>query len=98
MPRVELTRGAVEDLERLILTHSLPADTRDRIRRSLRPLGQFPRLGAVIDDRRPEERFLIGPWHWLVIVYEYRDADGRIVILSIEDGRSAKAVAARPAK
>ena len=98
MPRVELTRGAVEDLERLILTHSLPADTRDRIRRSLRPLGQFPRLGAVIDDQRPDERFVIGPWQWLVIVYEDRAAEERIAILSIEDGRSAKAVTARTAK
>lgn len=98
MTRVELTRGAVEDLDRLILTHSLPADTRARIRSSLRSLGRFPRLGAVIDDRRPEERFLIGPWQWLVIVYAYREAEERIAILSIEDGRSAEAATARQAK
>lgn len=98
MTRVELTRGAVEDLDRLILTHSLPADTRERIRRSLRSLGRFPLLGAVIDDRRPEERFLIGPWQWLIIVYAYREAEERIAILSIEDGRSAKAATARQAK
>lgn len=95
MARVELTAGAVDDLDRLILTHSLPADTRERIRRSLRPLARFPRLGAAIDERRPEERFLIGPWQWLVLVYEFREAEGRVVVLSTEDGRSSKAATVR---
>jgi len=96
--RVELTRGAVADLDRLILTHSLPGDARERLRRSLRPLGRFPRLGATIDERRPDERFLIGPWHWLVVVYEYREGEGRVVVLSIEDGRSSAAAIAGRAK
>jgi plasmid stabilization system protein ParE len=89
--RVEIARGAVADLERLILTHSLPADTRERVRRSLAPLARFPRLGAAIHEGRPDERFLIGPWHWLVVAYEYREDEDRVVVLSIEDGRSAAA-------
>jgi len=96
--RVELTRGAVADLDRLILTHSLPPDTRERVRRSLGPLGRFPRLGASIDERRPDERFVIGPWHWLIAVYEYREPEDRVVVLSIEDGRSAAATTGRGAK
>lgn len=91
MARVELTQGAIGDLDRLVLTHSLPADTRERLRKSLVPLGRFPRLGATIDERRPDERFLIGPWHWLVVVYEYLEAEDRVVVLSIEDGRSSSA-------
>ena len=95
MARVELTEGAVEGLDRLILTHSLPADTKERLRRSLHPLGRFPRLGAEIDERRPDERFLIGPWPWLVVAYEYREQEGRVVVLSIEDARSSQATARR---
>lgn len=38
MARVELAQAAVEDLERLIHTHSLPPDTKERVKRSLRPL------------------------------------------------------------
>jgi plasmid stabilization system protein ParE len=87
--RVELTRGAVADLDRLVLTHSLPADTRARLQRSLTPLGRFPRLGATIDERRLDERFVLGPWHWFVVVYEHREDEERVVVLSIEDGRSA---------
>jgi plasmid stabilization system protein ParE len=93
--RVELTAGAVRDLDRLILTHSLPVDTRARVRETLRPLERFPRLGAEIRDGGP--RFLLGPWHWLVVVYAYLDDEDRVVVLSIEDGRSARAETARRA-
>jgi hypothetical protein len=89
--RVEIARDAVADLERLVLTHSLPVDTRERIRRSLAPLERFPRLGAIVHEDRPDERFLIGPWQWLVVVYEYREAEDRVVVLSFEDGRAAGA-------
>jgi hypothetical protein len=36
---------AVEDLDRMMLTHSLPSDTKDRVKRSLRVLEQFPNIG-----------------------------------------------------
>ncbi len=51
MARVELTQAALEDLERLIYTHSLPADTKERIKRSLRPLEDFPYIGAPLAGR-----------------------------------------------
>jgi hypothetical protein len=38
---VELAEYAVEDLEALIRTHSLPADTRQRVARSLRALERW---------------------------------------------------------
>lgn len=89
MPRVELARGAIESLERLIVTHSLPADTRERLRRSIAPLARFPRLGAIVREEHADERFLIGPWQWMIVVYEYREAENRVVVLAIKDGRSA---------
>lgn len=98
MARVELTEGAVDDLDRLILTHHLPPDTRTRLRRSLRPLARFPRLGAEIAIHRPDERFLIGPWPWLVVVYTYSEDEDRVVVLSIEDGRTSGSPTARRAK
>ena len=48
MARVQLTAAAVEDLRELILTHELPPDTALRVRRRLRPLRRFPRLGPAL--------------------------------------------------
>lgn len=61
MTRVVVTPAALEDLERLIRTHSLPADTRERVRHSLRPLERFPLLGAELEGRWAGFRFLLGP-------------------------------------
>jgi hypothetical protein len=44
MARLIVTPEAVAALDRLIVTHSLPADTKERSRRSIRPLEAFPRL------------------------------------------------------
>src|SRR6266511_3194400 len=54
--------AAVEDLERLIFTHTLPADTRARVKRSIAPLEQFPLLGAALGGRWEGFRFVLGPW------------------------------------
>jgi plasmid stabilization system protein ParE len=86
--RVELSRIAAEDLDRLIHTHSLPPDTRDRVRNSLRPLGQFPKMGAELEGRWAGFRFLLGPWRWLVFVYMVLDED-RVVVVTIQDARSS---------
>ncbi len=91
MARVELSAAALEDLERLIVTHSLPADTRRRVRRSLHPLERFPMLGAALEGRWSGFRFLLGPWRWMVIVYVYFDEEERVVVATIQDGRSSSA-------
>jgi plasmid stabilization system protein ParE len=85
--RVELTEAARADLERLIRTHSLPADTKERVRRSLRPLERFPLLGPELGGPWGELRFVLGPWRWLIVVYVV--LDDRVVILSFEDGRAS---------
>jgi plasmid stabilization system protein ParE len=89
MASVELARAAIEDLETLIRTHSLPADTRARVARSLRPLERFPLMGPGLTGRWKGFRFLLGPWRWLLLVYVYREAEDRVIVVTIQDARSA---------
>lgn len=91
MATVELARAAVEDLDALIRTHSLPLDTRARVARALRPLGRFPLLGPALSGRWHGFRFLLGPWRWLVCVYVHIEAEDRVVVVTIQDARSAAA-------
>jgi hypothetical protein len=90
--RVELARAAVEDLDRLIRTHSLPGDTRARVGRSLRGLQTFPRLGPALSGRWDGFRFVLGPWRWMLLVYVYIESEDRMVVVTIQDGRSSTAV------
>jgi hypothetical protein len=87
--RLELAATAVEDLERLIFTHSLPADTKARVRRSIQSLEQFPLLGAALGGRWKGFHFVLGPWRWMVIVYVYLEEEDRVVVVTVHDGRSA---------
>jgi plasmid stabilization system protein ParE len=91
--RVELAATAVEDLERLIFTHSLPADTKERLARSLAHLERFPLLGAPLEGRWEGFRFLVGPWQWLVCAYVHLEDEDRVVVVTIQDGRSARSPA-----
>ena len=91
MARVEFAVAAVEDLEDLIRTHSLPADTRVRVVRSLRSLVQFPKIGPALTGRWEGFRFILGPWRWLILVYVYDEAEDRVVVVTIQDARSSTA-------
>jgi plasmid stabilization system protein ParE len=95
--RVAVTPAAVEDLERLIATHSLPRDTRDRVRRSLEPLARFPMLGARLGGRWEGFRFVLGPWRWMIVVYVYDESADRVAIVTIQDGRASRSPTARDA-
>lgn len=90
MARVEIAPAAVEDLDRLIATLSLPADTRARVLRSLRPLEHFPRLGPELPGRWAGHRFVLGPWRWLIAVYRLAE-DDRVVVVAFHDVRSSLA-------
>lgn len=94
MASVELAAAALEDLERLIVTHSLPADTRARVVRSLRGLGQFPRMGAALEGRWDGFRFMLGPWRWMLLVYVYLEPEDRVVIVTVQDARMSSAATA----
>ena len=94
MARVELSDAAIEDLARLIATHSLPPDTRERVRRSMRHLERFPRMGAELTERWAGFRFLLGPWRWMILVFVYLEAENRVGVVTIQDGRSSAATGA----
>jgi plasmid stabilization system protein ParE len=91
---VRLSAVAVEDLERLILTHSLPANTKARIARSLRSLSRFPLLGRALEGRWSGFRFILGPWRWMLIVYVYDEPEDVVLVVSVQDGRSSTAASA----
>jgi plasmid stabilization system protein ParE len=91
MPDVRLSTIAVEDLERMILTHSLPADTKARVARSLALLSRFPLLGRQLEGRWRPFRFIVGPWRWMLIVYVYDEQDDVVLVLTVQDARSSTA-------
>ena len=94
MARVLVAPQAVGDLERLMRTHSLPPDTKDRVRRSLQPLTRFPLLGTEIEGGRwSVYRFVLGPWRWLIVLYRFDAESDTIMVASFEDGRSSAAAA-----
>jgi plasmid stabilization system protein ParE len=87
--RVTLSSTAVEDLDRLIRSHSLPGDTRARLRRSLEPLTRFPRIGPELVGGWEGFRFVLGPWRWMIVVYVFLEEEDHVVIVTIQDGRSS---------
>lgn len=91
VPRVELSRRAVDNLDRLIRTHSLPADTRDRVRTVLEPLAMFPELGRELSGRWSGHRVLLGPWRWMLLVHRVDPGGDRVVVVTIQDARSSSA-------
>lgn len=91
MATVVVTPTAVADLERLIRTLSLPANTRERVVASLRALERFPLLGAPLAGRWAPFRFVLGPWRWMLIVYAYDEGSDRVAVVTIQDARSAHA-------
>jgi plasmid stabilization system protein ParE len=80
----------------LTLALSLPTDTRQRVRKSLTPLRQFPRLGPELQGQWADLRFILGPWRWMVIVYRFDEPKDRVVVVTIQDARSSRAVTATP--
>lgn len=94
MAKVRLSVPAVEDLDRMIVTHSLPSDTKLRVRRSLRVLEQFPRIGRALEGRWEPMRFILGPWRWMLVIYSYEEPDDVVLIVAFQDARSSAAATA----
>ena len=92
---VVLAEPAVAKLEDLIITHSLPATTRARVRASLEPLTTFPLMGSKLGGRWQGFRFILGPWPWMLLVYEYDEALDVVGVVTIQDSRSAQAATAK---
>jgi plasmid stabilization system protein ParE len=89
---VELSATAVEDLDRLIASHSLPPYTRARVARSLAPLARFPLLGPALEGRWSGFRFVLGPWRWMIFVYAYLEDEDRAIVVTVQDGRSSRTI------
>jgi hypothetical protein len=87
-----LTLAAVEDLDRMIVTHSLPADTRARVQRSLGILERFPSVGRHLGRPWDSIRFILGPWRWLLLAYVHDEQQDVVSVLTIQDARSSTAV------
>lgn len=94
MARVVVAATARRNLDDLIASHSLPGSTRDRVRRAIEPLAEFPRLGASLDGRWSRFRFVLGPWRWMVIVYRYDESVDEVAVVTIHDARSARSATA----
>jgi plasmid stabilization system protein ParE len=89
---VIVSPAAAEALAQLIASHSLPADTTERFRRSISPVGEFPLLGRALEGSGYDGlRFILGPWRWLVVVYEHVVAADEVHLLTVEDGRASTA-------
>ena len=91
MARVVVTEVARADLRAMIVTHSLPTSTVERVRAALEPLGGFPQLGPALEGRWHGFRFVLGPWPWMLIVYVWNEAADEVAVVTIQDARSARA-------
>lgn len=89
MAAVEIARIAERDLDELIVSRRLPADTRARVGRSLLTLEQFPRAGKALTGAWRGHRAVVGPWGWLIAVYVYEEAHDRVAVLAFHDARTA---------
>lgn len=95
MARVIVAEAARQDLDDLSQSLSLPASTRDRVRRSLQPLGTFPLLGPALDGRWAGFRFILGPWSWMLIVYAHDEATDLVIVVTVQDARSGSSPRSR---
>ncbi|HEX4063857.1 MAG TPA: type II toxin-antitoxin system RelE/ParE family toxin [Streptosporangiaceae bacterium] len=91
MAEIRLSTVAVKELDRMIITHSLPLDTKDRVRRTLVILADFPRIGRQFEGEWRPLRFILGPWRWMLILYSYEEADDVVLVVAFQDGRSSTA-------
>ena len=89
MHRLELSELAAAQLHAMIAELSLPSDTRDRARKSLRPLMNYPLSGPALSGSWQGFRFILGPWSWMILVYVVLKDPDRVVVVSIEDARSS---------
>ena len=92
MAVVAFALTAVADLDRLTDTRGLPGTTRDRVRSSAAPLATFPLLGSRLTGDWQGFRFILGPWSWMLLVYDYDEVADRVSIVTIQDARSAASV------
>jgi hypothetical protein len=95
--RLLVSPTARRNVERLIETHSLPANTTGRFESSIRPLATFPFLGQALDGRWSGYRYVLGPWRWMLIVYVYHEDQDLAGVVTVQDARAQHSPTASPA-
>ena len=82
---------ALEDLADLVRTRSLPTDTRLRFRSRVGQLRVAPESGSPLEGQWAGYRFLLGPWNWMLVIYEYDRASDRVTVVTVQDARMSSA-------
>lgn len=80
---------ARRDVAAALETLELPADSWARIAHSLRRLETFPRSGPRLEGQLAPNRYLLGPWRWMILVYRYDEASEVVFLLAMIDARSS---------
>jgi plasmid stabilization system protein ParE len=88
--RVVVAPTAVADLDKLIRVLQLPAETRSRVRARLRQLADFPESGEQLTGRWKGFRFILGPWRWMLILYDFDATADQVSIVTIQYSRAAE--------
>jgi hypothetical protein len=91
LARLIVSPRSRRNLDRLIQTLSLPATTVARFDDSIRPLAAFPLMGPALSGRWSRYRYILGPWRWMPIVYEYDEDRDVVAIVTVQDARSEQA-------
>ena len=91
MARLVVAERALVNLRAMIRTHSLPANTQERVRIAIAPLAEFLQLGPGLRGRWEQFRFVLGPWPWMLIVYRWDEVTNTVVVVTIQDARSSLA-------
>jgi hypothetical protein len=91
MARVVVAQRARSDLSQLITSRQLPADTRERVRRSLSQLETFPLAGRTLMGGWRAFRLVLGPWPWMLIIYQYDETTDIVTAFAVHEARTGSA-------
>lgn len=94
MTQVIVTPRAQRDIEDAIAKLSLPDDTWTRIDHSLRTVETFPQAGRALEGGWEGTRFVLGPWHWMILLYLYEEGRDTVYVVAMHDGRSTRSASA----
>lgn len=94
MAQIIVTPQARRDVDGAVAALTLPADTWNRVGRSLRVLETFPLAGPELCGRWAPTRFVLGPWSWMLLLYRYEELSDQVFIVAMHDARSAASATA----
>ena len=89
MAEVVVAQRARTDLSHLITSRKLPPDTLERVRKSLTQLETFPLAGRRLGERWHGYRLVLGPWPWMLLIYQYDETTETVTVLAVHDARTS---------